>query len=96
LKKAALAVAVFVFAVLMVLPVMRSVNPLAGKPVISDRTLVADGWPSPPFPPRSAQTLVADGWPSPPFPPRSAQTLVADGWPSPPFPPQLAQTAVSA
>ena len=95
MKKTVIAVAVLLLAVSMVLPVMRSVNLSAGKCVTIDRTLMADGWPSPPFPPNSTQTLVADGWPSPPFPPTSTQTLVADGWPSPPFPPNSTQTLVA-
>jgi hypothetical protein len=96
MKKAAVAVAVFVFAALMVLPVVRSVNLSAGKPVAIDHTLSADRWPEPPFPPKAQQTLVADGWPEPPFPPTGVQTLVADGWPEPPFPPQSAVTPVGA
>ncbi len=48
MKKTAIAVAVVALAVLMVLPIMRSVNLSAGKPVTSDRTLIADGWPMPP------------------------------------------------
>ena len=96
MKKAAVAVAVFVFAALMVLPVVRSVNLSAGKPITIDRMMNADGWPQPPFPPQSssvdASTLVADGSPIPPFPPQppsvDANTLVADGSPIPPFPPQ--------
>jgi hypothetical protein len=81
LKKAAIAVAALLLAVSMVLPVVRSVNLSAGKYITIDQTLVADGWPLPPYPP----TLVADGWPLPPYPP----TLVADGWPLPPYPPTL-------
>jgi hypothetical protein len=65
LKKAAIAVAALLLAVSMVLPVMRSVNLSAGKYITIDQTLVADGWPLPPYPP----TLVADGWPLPPYPP---------------------------
>ena len=81
MKKTALVVAVFVFAILMVLPVMRSVNLSAGKPVTIDRALSADGWPIPPYPPTThssdSQTLVADGWPIPPYPPSSALTFVS-------------------
>jgi hypothetical protein len=79
LKKTSLAVAVSVLAVLMVLPVVRSVNLSAGKPVTIDQTLRADGSPQPPFPPSSsmtASTLVADGSPQPPFPPQASQMLV--------------------
>ena len=101
LKKTSLAVAVSVLAVLMVLPVVRSVNLSAGKPVTIDQTLRADGSPQPPFPPKSlsmsTSTLVADGSPQPPFPPSSsmtASTLVADGSPQPPFPPQASQMLV--
>jgi hypothetical protein len=80
LKKTAIAVAVFVLAILMILPVVRTVNVSAGKPVTIDRTLTADGSPMPPFPPKppsmNAGTLVADGSPMPPFPPKPPQTLV--------------------
>jgi hypothetical protein len=50
MKKASLAVAVSVFAVLIVLPVVRSVKLSAGKPITLDRTLRADGQPFPPTP----------------------------------------------
>ena len=104
MKKTALGVAVSVVAVLMLLPVVRSVNLSAGKPVTIDRSLGADGWPIPPFPPQASsndiRTLLADGWPIPPFPPtvRSGdnQTLVADGWPIPPFPPKQGLPLLSA
>jgi hypothetical protein len=80
LKKTAIAVAVSVLAVLMVLPVVRSVNLSAGKLVTIDRTLRADGSPQPPLPPKpssiSTSTLVADGSPQPPLPPKPAQMLV--------------------
>ena len=99
MKKTTLAVAVSVLAVLMVLPVVRSVNLSAGKPGTVNRTLYADGWPSPPFSPKllstDASTLVADGNPFPPFPPKSAVTLFADGNPFPPFPPKTGQNLVS-
>jgi len=76
-KKATVAVAVFVFAALMVLPVVRSVNLASGKPITIDRMMYADGWPIPPFPPQSssmdASTLVADGSPFPPLPPQPPQ-----------------------
>jgi hypothetical protein len=107
LKKTSLAVAVSVLAVLMVLPVVRSVNLSAGKlsagkPVTIDQTLRADGSPQPPFPPKSLSTssgtLVADGSPQPPFPPKSlsmsTSTLVADGSPQPPFPPKSSKLLV--
>ena len=60
-------------------------------------TLVADGYPLPPFPPAAANnTLVADGYPLPPFPPALANTqLVADGYPLPPFPPAANSTLVA-
>ena len=77
MKKATVAVAVFVFAALMVLPVVRSVNLSAGKPITIDRMMYADDWPIPPFPPQSpsmdASTLVADGSPFPPLPPQPPQ-----------------------
>jgi len=52
-KKTAIAVAVLVLAALMVLPIERSVNLSAGKPVAIDRNLSADGWPIPPLPPKT-------------------------------------------
>ena len=75
MKKAAIALAVLALAVLMVLPVMRSVNLLAGKPAAIDRTLSGAGWPLPPGPPASNATLVADGWLLLPGPPSSNQSL---------------------
>src|SRR6266851_3382141 len=86
LKKIAIAVAVSVLAVLIILPVMGSVNLSAGKPVTIDRTLSADGGPLPPPIPQSRSmdvtTLVADGGPLPPPIPKSRSmdvtTLVAD------------------
>jgi hypothetical protein len=103
LKKTALAVAVSVLAVLIVLPVVRSVNLSPGKPVTIDRTQYADGSPMPPpIPPQppsiNANVLVADGSPMPPpIPPQppsiNANVLVADGSPMPPpIPPQPPQS----
>ncbi len=71
MKKIAIVVAVSVLAVLIIPPVMRSVNLSAGKPVSIDRALTADGWPLPPpilkvAPSKAADALVADGWPLPP------------------------------
>jgi hypothetical protein len=82
LKKTALAIAVSVLAVLIVLPVVRSVNLSAGKPISIDRTQFADGSPlPPPIPPKppsmNADTLVADGSPlPPPIPPKPPQIQV--------------------
>ena len=96
MKQTALAVTASDFSGLMVLPVVRFVNLSAGKPGTVNRTLYADGWPSPPFSPKllstDASTLVADGNPFPPFPPKSVVTLFADGNPFPPFPPKSAVT----
>ena len=104
MKKTALAVAVSLFAALMVLPVVRSVNLTAGKPVTIDHVLNADGSPMPPLPPKPPSmvegTLVADGSPMPPLPPKppsmDAGTLVADGSPMPPLPPKPPQMVVMA
>ena len=107
MKKTTLVVAVSVLAFLIVLPVMRSVNLSAGKPVTIDRTQYADGSPlPPPIPPKppsmSANALVADGSPlPPPIPPKppsmNANTLVADGSPlPPPIPPKPPQSQVLA
>jgi hypothetical protein len=94
LKKTALAVVFSVLAVLIVLPVVRSVNLSAGKPISIDRFTFADGSPMPPpIPPKppsmNSNTVVADGSPMPPpIPPKppsfSANMLVADGSPMPP------------
>jgi hypothetical protein len=81
-KKKALAVAASVLAVLMVLPIVRSVNLSAGKPVTIDRMQYADGSPlPPPIPPKppsmNTHTLVADGSPlPPPIPPKPPQSQV--------------------
>lgn len=76
MKKKASAVGVLIIAVLMVAPVMGSVNLSAGKPVTIDRTQYADGWPLPPLPPnQTGATLTADGWPLPPLPPNSQQVV---------------------
>jgi hypothetical protein len=109
LKKTALAVAISFFAVLMVLPVVRSVNLSAGKPVTIDRALYADGAPLPPPiplqpkpPSMDANTLMADGSPLPPPipakpPSMNANTLVADGSPlPPPIPPKPPQSRMLA
>lgn len=81
MKKTAIVVAISVLAVLMVLPIVRSVNLSAGKPITIDRTLSADGWPQPPLPPKPPSladgTIVADGWPQPPLPPKPPQALVS-------------------
>lgn len=99
MKKIALALAVSGLAVLIVLPVIHSVNLSAGTPAAIVPTLRADGWPLPlPIPPSQTGALVADGWPLPlPIPPGQAGTLVADGWPLPlPIPPGLGGTFVLA
>jgi hypothetical protein len=80
LKKPAFAVAVSLLAVLIVLPVVRSVNLSAGKPITIDRIQYADGSPlPPPIPPKppsiNDHTLVADGSPlPPPIPPKPPQS----------------------
>jgi hypothetical protein len=107
LKKTTLAVAVLLLAVLMVLPVMGSVNLSAGKPITIDRMQYADGSPMPPpIPPKppsmNANPLVADGSPMPPpIPPKppssNTNTLVADGSPMPPpIPPKPPQSLILA
>ena len=104
LKKTATAIAVSVLAVLIVAPIVRSVNLSAGKPLTIEPAQYADGWPMPPLPPNSLAmnggTLVADGWPMPPLPPQTPSiedsTLVADGWPMPPLPPQSTQSEAFA
>ena len=66
-------------AVLILLPVTRSVNTTVGNPVFNKGPVQADGAPVPPFPPKqltSAATLVADGAPVPPFPPKQGSTSV--------------------
>ena len=83
-------------ALLIVLPVLCSVNTSAGSSVSNNSVLRADGWPVPPLPPRNTETLVADGWPVPPLPPRNTEMLVADGWPVPPLPPREAYSLAVA
>ena len=105
MKKTALVLALCALTLIIVLPIITSVNNSAGSSIRIDRNQQADGWPlPPPVPPTSTSarpnTLVADGWPlPPPFPPTStsatANSLVADGWPlPPPFPP--ASTSATA
>jgi hypothetical protein len=100
MKKILTAVAVSLFAVLMVLPVTASVNISSGKLIAPNSTLLADGNPIPPFPPQAVGTesiFVADGNPIPPFPPQALNTnssLIADGNPIPPFPPQAFSTTL--
>jgi len=67
MKQKVLAVAVLVLAVLMVAPIMRSVNLPAGKPATIHQTQYADGWPMPPLPPpkppaMESVVLVADSF----------------------------------
>jgi len=70
LKKTALAVAVSLLAVLIVLPVMRSVNLSAGKYITIDRSQYSDTSPLPPPIPKppsiNVNALVADTSPLPP------------------------------
>jgi hypothetical protein len=88
-------------AVLILLPVTRSVNAPVGNPILDKGSVQADGTPLPPFPPKkpraSSIIVVADGTPLPPFPPKkprsSSITIVADGTPLPPFPPKKPRTA---
>jgi hypothetical protein len=83
LKKTALAVAVFALAVLIVLPVVGSVNLSAGKPVTIVPAQYADSSPLPP--------------PIPPKPPSMNATLVADSSPlPPPIPPKPPQSQTLA
>jgi hypothetical protein len=107
LKKTAIAVAVSLLAVLIVLPVVRSVNLPAGKPITIDRIQYADGSPlPPPIPPKppsvNANALLADGSPlPPPIPPKppstSVDAFVRDGSPlPPPIPPKPPQSQMLA
>jgi hypothetical protein len=52
LKKIPVSFAVFVLAALIVLPAVHSVNHIAGKTTMIDRTLCADGDPLPPPTPK--------------------------------------------
>ena len=78
-------------ALLIVLPVVCSVNRSTSNPAPRNDVLRADGWPLP-LPPPLTETLVADGWPLP-LPPPLTDTLVSDGWPLP-LPPPLTDTLV--
>ena len=77
-----------------VLMVFVQVNHSSSVPSWNRSTVVADGIPMPPPPPKkgvSADTIVADGIPMPPPPPKKGQSvsvLVADGIPMPPPPPK--------
>ena len=84
MKKSFGAVAAASLAVLMIVPVIRSVNLLAGN----SKSTIVDGWPMPPKPTGpGVSTLIADGWPMPPKPTGpGANAVVADGWPMPPKP----------
>jgi hypothetical protein len=67
------------FAVLILLPVTRSVNTPVGNPVLDKGSLQTDGYPGLPLPPKKlcspAATLVADGGaPGPPFPPKKPKS----------------------
>ena len=75
MKKLSRLIAISLFALLIVLPVLCSVNPSAGNSVSNKSVLRADGWPVPPLPPGNAETLVADGWPVPPLPPNGTYSL---------------------
>jgi hypothetical protein len=93
MKKYALPVGISFFALLIVLPVTRSVNHAAYNPALSQQPLQADGAPLPAPIPHTAilnSPLMADGAPLPaPIPHTtinsapSASTLVADGAPLP-------------
>jgi hypothetical protein len=88
-----------IFACLIVLPVIASVNSPVGSYATSTPTLISEGDPMPsPVPPMSrAGVLVAEGDPMPsPVPPLSnTGTLVAEGDPMPsPVPPTSYTQAV--
>ena len=94
---------ILMLALLIVLPVLSTVNATPAQNAGGHSALVADGTPAPPpippalvadgtpAPPPIPPTLVADGTPAPPpIPP----TLLADGTPAPPpIPPMLAIAA---
>jgi hypothetical protein len=88
MKKVAIMCVFSLFALLIVLPVTSSVNPIPGNPTLENSTLRADGFPVPP--PvrlhRDSASLVADGFPVPPPVKlhRDSASLVADGFPVPP------------
>jgi hypothetical protein len=76
-KVAVLLVGFTLLALLIVLPVTRSVNNIVGNPVLHNGSIQADGTPLPPFPPKkraSAPTILADGTPLPPFPPKKPRS----------------------
>jgi hypothetical protein len=79
MRKVAVLLGFTLLAVLILLPVTRSVNTTVGNSVLDRGSLQADGTPLPPFPPKqrtSAVTLIADGAPVPPFPPKQRSTGV--------------------
>jgi hypothetical protein len=73
MKRLLLAAVIMGAAVLMVLPIIGSVNPTVNTSCAKS-ALVADGWPHP----TSDFVLTADGWPHP-----LSSVLTADGWPHP-------------
>jgi hypothetical protein len=68
MKKVAIIWMFSLFALLIILPVTSSVNPIPGNPTLENGTLRADGYPLPP--PvrlrRDSTSIVADGYPLPP------------------------------
>jgi hypothetical protein len=68
MKKVAIMCVLLMFALLIVLPVTSSVNPIPGNPNLENGTLRADGFPLPPPVKlhRDSTSLVADGFPLPP------------------------------
>ena len=90
MKKYALLAGISFFALLIVLPVTRSVNQTTYNPALNQQTLQADGAPLPapiPHTAISSTPLIADGAPLPaPIPHTTingASTLIADGAPLP-------------
>jgi hypothetical protein len=81
-KVAVLLVGFTLLALLILLPVTRSVNHILGNPVgnsiLHNGSIQADGTPGPPFPPKkpraAAPVIVADGTPGPPFPPKKPRS----------------------
>ena len=96
IKKFPVFLVLFALSVLIVLPVISTVNDLASNHSSMANVLSANGSPLPlPTPPSGSSTLTANGSPLPlPTPPSGSSTLTANGSPLPlPTPPSGSSAA---
>jgi hypothetical protein len=82
MKKIAFLAALSLLALLIVLPVITSINSPVSNPVLYNGTFCADGTPIPPLPPKKSSAATAKS--------SGTQLLIADGTPIPPLPPKKA------